>query len=147
MERLPKYLKQAEASGLKRAVQRGGKTRDIALFELLLGYGPRASEVGMLKLSDLDLDENTITMPRLKNGRVSVWPLFANVKKPLQGWLEQRDSTTPWVFPGAKFKGLSRKTVFYLMRKYGSEAGIPEDKQHPINLHRKKTLMIYRLAI
>lgn len=131
MEQLPKYLKQTEAKSLRRIIRRGGKARDIALFELLLGYGPRASEVGMLRLSDLDLEENTITLPRLKNGRVSVWPLFTNVKRSFQTWLEQRDSTTPWVFPGAKFKGLSRKTVFYLMKKYSREAGIPKNKRHP----------------
>lgn len=131
MEQLPKYLKQTEASGLRRAVRRSGKARDIALFEILLNYGPRASEVGMLKLSDLDLEENTITMPRLKNGKVSVWPLFKDVKSTLQTWLDQRDSPTPWVFPGMKFKGLSRQTIFYLMYRYSSEAGIPRDKRHP----------------
>lgn len=131
MEKLPKYLKRREAQRLRDAVRRSGKARDIALFELLLRYGPRASEIGMLKLSNLDLNEGTIMIPRLKHGKMNVWPLFADVKTTMQTWLEERDSVTSWVFPGRKFKGLSRKTVYYMMKKYGMEANLPKEKCHP----------------
>lgn len=131
MEKLPKYLTRSEAKRLRSAVRRGDNQRDIAIFELLLRYGPRASEVGMLKVSDIDLDADTITIPRLKNGKLNVWPLFKSVKGAIEEWMEKRDSPTDFLFPGRQFRGLSRKRIWELMQSYSEMAKIPAEKRHP----------------
>ena len=131
MEELPKYLLKSEAKKLKVVVGRSGNSRDIAIFELLLTYGPRASEIGLLKLSDINVDEKTIVIPRLKHGKINVWPMLSNFEFAVTEWLKERNSVTEWVFPGSKLKGLSRKRIWELMRKYGGVAGLPKEKQHP----------------
>ncbi len=130
MDKLPKYLTKRESKNLRSAVRSGGNKRDIAIFELLLGYGPRASEVGLLSLDHLNLEEGTIQPPRLKGGRTNIWPLFTDVRRALEEWLEVRDSISRRVFPG-RTRGISRQRVYELMRKYGEAAGLPRGKQHP----------------
>lgn len=131
MSDIPKYLTSKEARRLRQAVSEKGKKRDIAIIELMLRYGPRASEIGLLRLDNINIEEDTIQMPRLKGGRENIWPLFQSVKDSLEKWLEERESPTSWVFPGYDFKGLSRKTIWTMMQKYGDIAEIPKDKRHP----------------
>ena len=129
--KLPKYLTAAEAKALRTTVLRGGNWRDVALIELMLTYGPRASEAGMMRFSNFDLDENTITIPRLKGGVTNVWPLFPKYRVHLERWLKYRDSPTEWIFPGNSFACMSRKRVWEIMQKYGKLADLPKEKRHP----------------
>jgi site-specific recombinase XerD len=57
--------------------------------------------------------------------------MLHKVEDALEDHLEQLNTPTQLLFPGRNFKGLSRKQVWKLMRKYGELAGIPKEKQHP----------------
>ncbi|QGP93341.1 Tyrosine recombinase XerC [Neomoorella glycerini] len=56
-EKAPKALSRREQNRLLRAVERGGKPRDVALIRLMLNSGLRVGEVVALKLEDIEIGE------------------------------------------------------------------------------------------
>jgi len=67
--------------------------RDYSLFSLMYYFGLRASEVGLIRLDDLDLDRNRIWVSRLKSGISAEYPLprSSRLVRRLKAYLD-----TPW---------------------------------------------------
>lgn len=104
--------------------------RDKAIFLLAYRHGLRASEIGLLRVSDLDLRRLRVMLHRLKGSLSGEHPLQADEARALKAWLKSRDVDSPLLFPSRRGLPISRQMLDVLMKRYGGEAGIPEDKRH-----------------
>lgn len=122
-----KYLTQDE---LKRLLGVITSKRDKAIFLTAYRHGLRASEVGMLKLEDVDTTRGRIRIIRLKHSLGGEYPMQPDEIKALKAWGKERKDTNPWLFPSQRGTPISRFTLDKLMKRYGAKADIPEGKRH-----------------
>src|SRR4051812_36253205 len=64
--------------------------RDKAMFLLAYRHGLRASEIGLLRVNDLDLKRLRIMLHRLKGSLSGEHPLQADEARALKAWLKSR---------------------------------------------------------
>jgi integrase len=121
------YLTQEE---LKQLLSQVASKRDKALILLAYSYGLRASEVGLLRREDIDFDRLKIRIQRLKGSISSEYPLRPEVATALKSYLRTRKDNSPILFPSKRGLPINRRTLDYLMKKYGEKAGIPKEKRH-----------------
>jgi site-specific recombinase XerD len=120
---LPKPMPEAD---LIRFFQVIDAVRDRLIFLLMLRCGLRVSEVGHVTWADVDFHARTIRINNSKGHVDRVVYVAPDVEPPLKLWYARR-STPPYVFPG-RGKGstpLSRKQIFWLMKKYLRWAELP----------------------
>jgi integrase len=104
--------------------------RDKAIFLLAYRHGLRASEVGLLRVSDLDLKRLRMIFHRLKGSLSGEHPLQADEARALKAWLKSRDMDSPILFPSRRGLPISRQMLDVLIKSYGEEASIPKNKRH-----------------
>lgn len=105
--------------------------RDKALFLIAYRHGLRASEVGMLQVTDLDFKQNKIMIHRLKGSHSGTQPLQPDEIKTLKAYLKARlNQASPILFLSRNNTPVHRRTLDDLMKKYGQLANLPPDKQH-----------------
>lgn len=104
--------------------------RDKAIFLLAYRHGLRASEIGLLRVSDLDLKRLRVMLHRLKGSLSGEHPLQADEARAMKAWLKNRDTDSPILFPSRRGLPISRQMLDVLMKGYGEEATIPKDKRH-----------------
>jgi len=138
-ERSREHLTPEEVAKLLTAT-RNDKTsrnpeRDYSLLFLMVRHGLRVSEACQLKLSDIDLVQKTIYVHRLKHGKPAVHPIYNGGElKALHAWLKIRntiESDYDNVFLSERRTPLSRGTVWALLQKYATAAGLDSLKIHP----------------
>ena len=123
-----KYLTQDE---LKRLFEVITNRRDKAMFVIAYYHGLRVTEATMLKLEDVDLVRGRIRVQRLKHSLGGEYPMHDDELEILKDWLwERKHNKSPFLFPSALGPRISRRTVHWLMRKYGALAQLPPDKRH-----------------
>jgi len=122
-----KYLTQDELRRLFKVIT---NKRDKALFLLAYRHGLRASELGMLRVDDVDLIRGRIRIMRLKNSQGGEQVMQPDEIKAVKAWLRQRRAESPYLFPSREGVPISRRTLDYHMKRYGQAAGIPPDKRH-----------------
>lgn len=122
-----KYLTQDE---LKRLLGVITNKRDKAIFLIAYRHGLRASEVGMLRPSDVDLARGRIRIERLKHSQGGEHPLQVDEIKALKAWLKHREDNNPYLFPSRMGLPIHRRTLDYLMKAYCEKASIPISKRH-----------------
>jgi len=130
-----KYLTQIELKRLLKAIDSPKnnsiyRKRDRAIFTLAYYHGLRASELGLIKLSDIDFSKARIRINRLKNSLGGEYPIQLEEIKALKAWLKQGKNATQYLFPSQRKTPISRRQIGYLMEKYGRIAGIPKSKRH-----------------
>jgi type 1 fimbriae regulatory protein FimB len=132
------FLAQDEVRRLFSAIK--GK-RDRALFHLAYHHGLRASEVGLLQRTDLDLQQGRIRIHRLKDSSSGVYPMHPSDMKLLRAYLGTREDMSPYVFVSNRMLPMHRHTLWDAVRTYGKRAGLPEAKptfhmlRHSIAVH------------
>ncbi len=104
--------------------------RDKAMFLLAYRHGLRASEVGLLRVNDLDLKRLRVMLHRLKGSLSGEHPLQADEARALKAWLKSRASDSPILFPSRRGLPISRQMLDVLMKQYGKEAVVPKEKRH-----------------
>jgi type 1 fimbriae regulatory protein FimB len=104
--------------------------RDKAIFLLAYRHGLRASEIGLLRVNDLDLKRLRIMLHRLKGSLSGEHPLQADEARALKAWLKHRNTDSPILFPSRRALPISRQMLDVLMRQYGKMAKISQEKQH-----------------
>lgn len=129
--RLPQALSPADAQRLVRAPNATNSRtpeRDRAILELLYGTGLRVSELCNLELDSLRLDDEFLKC-RGKGRKERLVPLGGEAARTLQAYLDQRVATPEerTVFLSVRGRPLGRETVFRLLRKYATEAGLNPD--------------------
>lgn len=121
-----KYLTQDELRSLLRVIT---SKRDKAIFLLAYRHGLRASEIGVLRVEDVDLNRGRIRINRLKHSQGGEYPMEPDEIKILKAWLKERQDSS-YLFPSRRGVPISRRTLDYMMKSYGEKAGIPKDKRH-----------------
>jgi site-specific recombinase XerD len=136
---LPRYLSQTEVAqlldrltevwvyGRKRKHRQFRLTiRDAAILELLYATGMRVGELVKLKVSDLDLDAQTVRVNGKGDkericffGRVAKERLMAWLDE-RQRWLQVKNAVSDWLFIGKRspLRPLRRETVIRLVNRY-----------------------------
>jgi type 1 fimbriae regulatory protein FimB/type 1 fimbriae regulatory protein FimE len=104
--------------------------RDRAIFLVGYRHGLRASEMGLLRTSDLDLKGLRLMVHRLKGSHSGEHPLQPDEVRVLKAYLRARAAKSPVLFPSRRHTPISRRTLDWLMKRYGERAGVPRDKRH-----------------
>ena len=120
-------LTAAEARRLFSAID---SKRDRALFLVSYRHGLRASEVGMLRVADVDLKKLHIMIHRVKGGLPGEHPLQSDEAKAIQTWLKFRPVKSPYLFTSIRNEPMSRRGLDFLMKQHGQAARLPAGKQH-----------------
>src|SRR5919198_3679270 len=120
------FLSQDE---LKRLFAVINHKRDKVLFFLAYRHGLRATEIGLLQRTDVDLKQGRIRIHRLKGSLSAVYPLQPDVMKLLRAWLRSRTDASPYLFISNRGTPLDRRTLWCAMDTYGKMAGLPVEKR------------------
>jgi integrase len=104
-------------------------TRDKVLFLLTYRHGLRASEVGLLQRTDVDLKQGRITIHRLKGSLSGIYPMQPDVIKLLRSYLRSRTDASPYLFISNRGDPINRRTLWCAMNGYGKKAGLPPEKR------------------
>lgn len=110
------------------------RIRNRAIFYLAEYAALRASEVGLIQLSDINPCTNEIFFRRLKNSKSNRLRLIDdNVISALQDYLDYRREKkieSNFLFPSQKGNPISRKTLDQVMKRYCFLAALPCEKAH-----------------
>jgi type 1 fimbriae regulatory protein FimB len=114
-------------------------TRDWCLLLLAFRHALRSQEARTLKLADIDLENSTIAIARVKGSRSGVQSLDRHRGEPildevlaLRSWLRERtEDGSRMLFPSQKGGAMSRMQFLRLFRKYALAMGVPADLAHP----------------
>ncbi len=88
---VPEVINNSEMSKYRNEIYKGGNLRDIAIFELFLNTGIRASELIALEKTDLEMSEEKLIFIRDENdGLNRRIPLNSEARKALQAYLNTR---------------------------------------------------------
>lgn len=130
---LPDVLSVEEVSAIIDAVNTAGwqGMRDKAILEVLYGCGMRVSEAVNLKISGLYFDDGFIRIVG-KGDKERLVPMGEMAASALQDYLAVRRapvvaSADDLVFLNRFGKSLSRVSMFKIIRKYASEAGVVKE--------------------
>jgi len=104
--------------------------RDKAIFLTAYRHGLRASEIGLLRVDDLDLKRLRIMLHRLKGSLSGEHPLQADEARALKAWLKSRETDSPILFPSRRGLPISRQMLDVLIKEYGGQAKILKEKCH-----------------
>lgn len=141
---LPKYMMVGQLQALFKAIT---LPRDQAIFRVAYHHGLRASEIGMIKMSDYrpgrQVDQDHLYIDRLKGsigGDVLLVPAAANA---IRKWVKHRGWADGPMFLSKKRTPISRYQLHRLMHYYAELAGIPAEKAHFHSLkHSCATVML-----
>ena len=124
-----KFLSIAEITNLIKTIK---SKRDRAIFTIAYRHGLRAGEVGLLQMPDVDFKTHRIHIHRTKGSLSGVHPLQPDELRVLKAHIKEKNKKhqSPILFPSNRGTPISRQTLDRLMKKYGSEAKLPEDKRH-----------------
>jgi len=132
------FLTQEEVQRLFDAIK---TKRDRAIFAVAYRHGLRASEVGMLQRTDVDLKAARITINRVKGSMSGTYPLSSATVKLIRSYLKSRKDVSLYLFISNRVLPIDRRTLLKMMKKYGTTAGLPTEKQqfhalkHSIGTH------------
>jgi type 1 fimbriae regulatory protein FimB len=104
-------------------------TRDKALFLLAYRHGLRASEVGLLQRTDVDLKQGRIIIHRLQGSLSGIYPLQPDMIKLLRSYLRARTDASPYLVLSNRGVPIDRRTLWCAMQTYGKKAGLPPEKR------------------
>ncbi len=103
--------------------------RERAILLLAYRYGLRASEIGLLQRTDVDLKQGRITIHRLKGSLAGIYPLQPDVVKLLRSYLRVRTDASPYRFISNRGVPIERRTLWCAMQTYGEQAGLPPEQR------------------
>ena len=120
-------------------VAKARSARSWAMILLAYKHGLRASEVCNLRLDDIDLKNDSITVERLKGSLRTTQAITGHRGEPLldelralREWMrERRHDGSDFLFTSQKGGRLHRSQFFRLFRSVAADAGLPPEKQHP----------------
>lgn len=137
---LPKSLTKEDVRKLIQAVPPTRK-RDRLIILLLYGTGLRVSELCNLKVEDVDFKRGILVVRGGKGAKDRIVPIPDFLLKELDAYLKTREDGSEYLFVEVrrtKKDRISPKTVWYLLKKYGSKAGIkvtPHMLRHSFATH------------
>ena len=136
-ENVPKGLTRLDVQRLLDSTEgdRAADKRDRAILMLLVAYGLRASEVGHLRLDDLDWDNETLRVHRSKTGRTDLYPLSRGVGQALVRYIMEvrpaRSDRTLFLTLHAPIRPLERRTLGRMVSRRLDALGIVAARRGP----------------
>jgi site-specific recombinase XerD len=120
-------------------IARARSVRDWCMILLAYRHGLRASEVCGLRLSDVNVKDQSVRVARLKGSMLTVQPLYSHRGVPLldelgalRAWLRDREADgSDFLFTSQKGGKLHRSAFFRLFQSVAETAGLPAEKRHP----------------
>lgn len=115
-------------------VERGGRTRDIAVIKLLLNTGLRVSELCSLRWSEIVINERkgVLTVLQGKGGKRREVPLNSDARQVLLDLGYKRQAgKKEWIFTGQRGK-LTPRGVQILFRKYADPVKLNNLSPHSL---------------
>ena len=101
--------------------------RDLAMLELFYGCGLRLSELSALKLSQLDLPDNSLRVVG-KGNKMRQLPLGRHAKQALENWLRRRhqwaDEGQDAVFLSTRGTPLANRSIQARLKHWGQKLGL-----------------------
>ena len=124
------HLTPTEASRLITAAGKRGRypERDRLMVQIMYRHGLRVSEVCDLRWTDINLDENTITIRRKKMGNPSTHTMDRDELKALRRLRNKTNS--PYVFTSERGGPFQRRQLHYIVAEAGRKAKL-EVPAHP----------------
>jgi site-specific recombinase XerD len=132
------YLQPKDVLAILR-IARESSTRDWCMFLLTFRHALRSREARQLRVSDIDMDSQTVTIRRVKGSRSGVQSLDRHKGEPLldeitalKAWMKQRvEDGSQILFPSQKGGEMTRMQFLRLFKKYAQSAGVPSDLDNP----------------
>jgi site-specific recombinase XerD len=106
------------------------RARNKAIFLVAYRHGLRASEIGLLRTSDIDFKRLRIMVHRLKGSYSGEHPMQPDEAKAIKAHLRERADESQILFTSNRNDPISRRTLDWLMKTYGLKAAIPPEKRH-----------------
>jgi integrase/recombinase XerD len=145
--RLPSALGKDDSARLVTTTPPGARRadRDRALLELLYGCGLRVSEVTSLRLEQVDVRVGYLTVLG-KGGKERIVPIGKHGQEALRTYVEHErvrlvaGRPSPWVFVRPGGRPISRQTVWKLVKRRATAAGLrqrvsPHTLRHSFATH------------
>ena len=120
----------------------------MALIDTLLSTGLRVSECANIKLSDVDLVKEEISVYATKTNSWRKVFLDANSKEHLLLYLNSRNDNCPYLFanvrksPNGNINKMNNGSIEKIVKKYAFKAGILRNVN--VHLFRKTTATRYK---
>lgn len=131
-------------------LDREGRMRDRALFDLAIDSKLRGCDVVKIKIGDVvagaDIRTRAIVIQQ-KTGRPVQFELTADVRASLSSWLERRCGTVAdYIFPSRidRSNHMSTRQYARLVDEWVTEIGLRKAEYGTHSLRRTKAAMIYR---
>ena len=122
---LRKTLEAAVIIAKSKAYQ--GPVRDQCIIELALGTGLRVSEIGALKLEDIDLKRggNSLVVRHGKGDKLRQVKFSSSLKTTIQEYLDYRASDSEYLFPSQRQDHMFPTAIQKVFKKWAGRAGLP----------------------
>ncbi len=106
---------------------RQGPVRDQCIIELALGTGLRVSEIGDLKLADIDLKRggNSLIVRHGKGDKARVVKFSSKLKNLITEYIEYRTKDSEYLFPSERQDYMSSNGLQKVFKKWAKKAGLP----------------------
>lgn len=119
--------------------------RDYCIIELMYSAGLRVSELCFLKIEHMNIEDGILRVFG-KGSKERIVPLGENAKRALDAYLVRsrpsfvNTNTDTTIFLSRMGKGLSRKTIWYMIKRYSKKALIkkaikPHTMRHSFATH------------
>ncbi|MBC8193508.1 MAG: phage integrase family protein [FCB group bacterium] len=104
-----------------------GPVRDQCIIELALGTGLRVSEIGALKLEDIDLKRggNSLIVRHGKGDKLRQVKFSSSLKTTIQEYLDYRASDSEYLFPSQRQDHMFPTAIQKVFKKWAGRAGLP----------------------
>jgi integrase/recombinase XerD len=149
VRRLPQSLSEAEAARLLASPSGGdpASLRDRALLELFYSSGLRVSELAALTIQQVDL-ENGFARVFGKGSKERVVPIGARAREALATWIAAgrphfvKPRTRSELFLGSRGRGLSRVSLWSIVKKHAKRSGIAKNVKPHLLRHSFATHLL-----
>jgi site-specific recombinase XerD len=143
VQQAPHWLDRKDQYALRRATEKDGDPRNLAIILLMLNTGLRVSEVAALKLDDVEMsDRKGQVTVRGKGTKVRTIPLNADIRKALREYLTKRPIVKhDGLFINQKGASLGRLGIEYQVATLGRLAGLERVTPHMLRHSFAKNLV------
>lgn len=124
-----KYLSKDEVTRLLKVARKHSK-RDYAILLLAYRHGLRASEVGLLKRTDIDPSSQRIRLHRLKGSLGGEHRLQPDEAQAIRSHLRSRKDSLPHLFLSRNSRPIGRHALNLMLKRYAELARLPQDRRH-----------------